>query len=113
MKPIDFRLSGEGDSDNPYKYTPKSPVEKLAYELSTEINKAKERILLEVVEILLGRVPADDEVKRRLRRMIYRGMKDDEEIIEMDGIPIIWFRTVFKDGKWLLEYRRSVRDEQT
>ena len=111
MKYIDFRLEGEGE-DNPYKYHPKNPIEQVTFELITEIERVKERLLVEVVEILLGRIPTGDELSRRARRIVYKGMAVDEEVVELDGIPILWFRGPKLVGnKYVLDYRRGVRDE--
>src|SRR5512139_3725284 len=115
MKDIDFRLSGEGDGyPLPYKYTPKNPIEisevisRIAADIHKEVNEKKEKLLLEIIEILLGRVPTGDELHRRARRVIYHKPTGDEEIIELDGIPTLWFRLAWKDKKPILEYRRGV-----
>ena len=110
MKELPFNPDGWSDTDkSKLKKYQNDPLLirliKIEEDVVKELSKAKERLLVEVLEVYLGRVPTIKDIVERCRKDIYPHPKD-EEVIYIDYIPVLWLKTEIKDGKILLTYRK-------
>lgn len=101
-------------SPGPNDYSPRHPIDldKLSSDIHREITTAKEKIMIEQVEIKDGKVPSPEEVKRHGRINIYEKDKQAGRNIEhfvWKGHLLAVFELVFELGKFNLKVWKAYK----